>query len=361
MRHALRNVGLLVMMMQTCLLQALPRPSGSYVPPRAVFFYGYPSLVNGVNGNVHLAAKAFAAYDIIVLGDGVEFSTMVKSRHPVGVGRVEYARSKQIIASIFQQKPQAEIFGYVCLGDTQSLPIPSMKRRIGMWKTLGVSGIFLDEAGYDWPMVTRDRQNTAIRYIHSLGMAAFLNAYHPGTLTSLGGHLRKNPSQEASALTSRDLILLESFPIKHGIYADSSELLKRLEQAMSVRRQFSTRIVALSTMRGGVPFRAEQMEYACWSGWMFNMDGVAWGEPDFSADNKLPERTCEFLRLSPAQLQARTDAATSDNLFWRTTAEGIVILDIKNNTVDLRRGQYKLERYELQSLLESRRGDAVRR
>jgi hypothetical protein len=361
MRHALRNIGLLIMTMQTCLLQALARPNGTYVPPRAVFFYGYPSLVNGANGDVQFAAKAFAAYDIIVLGDGVEFPSMVKSRRPVGVGPVEYDRSKRIIASILQQKPEAEIFGYVCIGDTQSLSIASMKRRIGMWKALGVSGIFLDEAGYDWPMVTRERQNTSIRYIHSLGMAAFLNAYHPGTLTSLGDHLRKNPSQESSALTSRDLILLESFPIKHGIYADPTELHTRLEQALSVRRQFSTRIVALSTMRTGVPFRTEQMDYACWSAWMFNMDGVAWGEPDFSADNRLPERTCGFLRLSPAQLQARTDAVASENLFWRTTAEGIVILDTKNNTVDLRRGQYKLERHELQSLLESRRGDAVRR
>jgi hypothetical protein len=319
--------------------------------------------VNGVNGNVQLAAKAFAAYDIIVLGDGVEFPNMVKSRHPVGVGLVEYKRSKQIIALIFQQKPQTEIFGYVCIGDSQSLSVASMKRRIGMWKALGISGIFLDEAGYDWPIVTRERQNIAIRYIHSLGMAAFLNAYHPGTLLSLGDHLRKNPSQEMSALTSRDLILLESFPIKHGIYVEPLELHTRLEQALSVRRQFSTRIVALSTMRAGVPFRAEQMEYACWSAWMFNMDVMAWGEPDFSADNQLPERTCEFLRLSPAQLQARTDTATSDNLFWRTTADGIVVMDIKNNTVTLRRGQFALERYELQrqSLLESRRGDAVRR
>jgi hypothetical protein len=144
---------------------------------------------------------------------------------------------------------------------------------------------------------------------------------------------------------------------------DPAELQTRLEQALSVRRQFSTRIVALSTMRAGVPFRAEQMEYACWSAWMFNMDGMAWGEPDFATDSQLPERTCEFLRLSPAQLQARTDTATLDNLFWRTTTEGIVVLDIKNNTVNLRRGQFKLERYQLQSqsLLESRRGDAVRR
>jgi hypothetical protein len=361
MRHTFRNLGCLLMIVHGCCLQALTNASGTYLPPRAAFFYGYPSLVNGVNGDIQLAARVFSAYDIIVLGDGVEFPTMVNSRRPIGVGIVEYGRSKQIIAAILKQKPKAEIFGYVCLGDTQALSIASMKRRITMWKALGVSGIFLDEAGYDWPLVTRSRQNLAIRFVHSLGMAAFLNAYHPTTLISLEGGSRKNPTQEASALTSRDLILLESFPIKHGDYVDPTELHTRLQQALSVRQQVSARIVSLSTTHAGLPFSEGQMDFACWTAWMFDMDGIAWGEPDFSADNSLPERTCKFLKLPPAQLQARAGVTISDNLFWRVTADGIVVLDIKNNRVDLRRGQYQPERDQLHSTSIARRFDAVSR
>ncbi len=33
-------------------------------------------------------------------------------------------------------------------------------------------------------------------------------------------------------------------------------------------------------------FHDEQFEYACWNAWMFDLDGVAWGEPNFSADNR---------------------------------------------------------------------------
>jgi len=349
------------MMLQVSLIQATPRSNSADAPPRAAFFYGYPSLVNGANGDVHLAARIFAAYDIIVLGDGVEFPTMLKNRSPIGVGRLEHDRSKQIIASILLQKPRAEIFGYVCLGNSQSLSIATLKRRMEMWKSLGVSGIFLDEAGYDWPIVTRSRQNTAIRLAHSLGMAAFLNAYHPETLTSLGDKSTKNPLQEKSALTARDLILLESFPIKHGSYLDPSELQSRLQQALRVRQQFSTRVVALSTTQADSPFLEDQMDYACWSAWMFDMDAMAWGEPDFSSDNKLPERRCEFLKLSRSQLEARAVASASDNIFWRRTVEGIVVLDIKNNRVDLRRGQYQFQRYQLRDARGTRRADALSR
>jgi hypothetical protein len=361
MLRALKNIGYVIVMLQASLSQAIPRSNSSNVPPRAVFFYGYPSLVNGANGDVHLAARAFAAYDIIVLGDGVEFSTMLKNRSPIGVGRLEHDRSKQIIASILLQNPHAEIFGYVCLGDSQSLSIATLKSRMVMWKALGVSGIFLDEAGYDWPIVTRSRQNTAIRLAHSLGMAAFLNAYHPETLTSLGDKSSKNPLQERSALTARDLILLESFPIKHGIYLDPPELQLRLQQALRVRQQFSTRVVALSTTRTDSPFREDQMDYACWNAWMFDLDAMAWGEPDFSSDNKLPERRCEFLKLSRNQLEAPPAVTVSENIFWRRTAEGIVILDIENKTVDLRRGQYQFQRYQLRDTRETRRADALSR
>jgi hypothetical protein len=361
MRHTCRNLGCLLMIIHGCCLQALPNANGPYLPSRAAFFYGYPSLINGVNGNIQLAAKAFSAYDIIVLGDGVEFPTMVKSRRPIGVGIVEYDRSKQIIAAILKQKPKTEIFGYVCLGDTQALPIASMKRRITMWKALGVSGIFLDEAGYDWPLVTRSRQNTAIRFVHSLGMVAFLNAYHPATLITLENGSRKNPTQEGTALSSRDLILLESFPIKHGDYVDPTELRTRLDQALSVRQKVSARIVALSTTHVGVPFSEEKMDFACWTAWMFDMDGIAWGEPNFSADNSLPERTCNFLKLPPAQLLAPARASISANLFWRVIPEGIVALDTGNNRVDLRRGQYYPERYQLHETSTAGRSDAVSR
>jgi hypothetical protein len=328
----IRRIGYLMMICHSFLWGAAQGARNAHTTPRAIFFYGYPSLVNGAQGNVALASQVFASYEIIVLGDGVEFPTMVQNRQPIGVGRVEYDRSKRIIASVLSHKPQAEIFGYVCLGDTQGLPMRILQHRVGMWKELGVTGIFLDEAGYDWPRVTRSRQNTIIRFVHSLGMSAFLNAYQPGTLTSVAALSAENPLRETSALTSRDLILLESFPIKHGVYVAPTELRSRLEQALNIRKEFSIRIVALSTTLEGDLFREEQLEYACWNAWMFDLDGFAWGEPNFSSDNILPERSCT---LSPGQLPASSGVIAPEDLFWRKVAEGIVVLDIKRNTVTL--------------------------
>jgi hypothetical protein len=357
-RNLFKGMGFLMILFQNIVWSGAQQPMTTHTPPRAAFFYGYPSLVNGAKGDVELAAKVFASYDIIVLGDGVEFPNMIEKRRPIGVGRVEYDRSKQIIASVLKQKPQAEIFGYVPLGDSQALSVASIQHRVALWKEMGVSGIFLDEAGYDWPLVTRARQNTIIRFVHSLGMSAFLNAYQPETLTSMADWSVKNPSREASALTSRDLILLESFPIKNGLNVEPSELRSRLEQALRVRKEFSSRIVALSTMPAGGGFRDEQFEYACWSAWMFGLDGVGWGEPNYSSDNQLPERRCAFLDLSAEQLQASTGVFTSEDRFWRKTADGIVVLDIRNSTVALRHGQYELERYGIAHGYELGRPDA---
>ena len=88
---------------------------------------------------------------------------------------------------------------------------------------MGVSGIFLDEAGYDWKIIDRKRQNAAVGYIHSLGLSAFLNAFYPQDLFSRENRSGKNPDQIAPVLGERDLFLLESFQIKNGDYEEAAE------------------------------------------------------------------------------------------------------------------------------------------
>ena len=48
---------------------------------------------------------------------------------------------------------------------------------------MGVHGVFLDEAGYDFG-VTRVRQNAIVDYIHGRGLQAFVNAYNPDDVFS---------------------------------------------------------------------------------------------------------------------------------------------------------------------------------
>ena len=100
---------------------------------------------------------------------------------------------------------------------------------------MGVAGIFLDEAGYDFAVVTRERQNLAVRMIHELGLSAFMNAYFLEHLFSLDNQLPnangsdKNPKRLAPLLDQRDLFLLESFEVKEGTlrkYCSGAEALE---------------------------------------------------------------------------------------------------------------------------------------
>ena len=90
-----------------------------------------------------------------------------------------------------RRNPRTHFYGYVCLGDIPGsapekklLSARELRERIALWKRMGVAGVFLDEAGYDWPGVDRERQNMAVRYIHELGLSAFPNAFYPEELFS---------------------------------------------------------------------------------------------------------------------------------------------------------------------------------
>src|SRR6266478_9287243 len=113
-----------------------------------------------------------------------------------------------------------------------------------------VAGIFLDEAGYDFTAVTRERQNTAVRIIHELGLSAFLNAYFLDHLFSLEDKLpyangtAKNPEGLPPLLDRRDLFLLESFQVSNGTYESVSAWQARLNQAVEYRRRYGSRIFA---------------------------------------------------------------------------------------------------------------------
>jgi hypothetical protein len=61
----IRRIGYLMMICHSFLWGAAQGARNAHTPPRAIFFYGYPSLVNGAQGNVALASQVFASYEIM--------------------------------------------------------------------------------------------------------------------------------------------------------------------------------------------------------------------------------------------------------------------------------------------------------
>jgi hypothetical protein len=341
------------------------------IPARLAIYYGYPSLVNGSNGDMEKAARVFSAYDVVVWGDGIEFPDREPGRFPPGDPE-EHQKALRIIAAVRGRSPGTQFYGYICLGEIpssererKSLTPKQIEERIHLWKDMGVAGVFLDEAGYDFPVVTRERQNLAVRIIHELGLRAFMNAYFLDHLFSREDKLAhangtgKNPKRLPSLLDERDMFLLESFQVNNGIYESVSASQARLNQALEFRRRYGTRILATTTTTALKPFDAEKFNYAWWTALLFGLDGFGWGEPDFAAvSNELPDRRCSLESGVLGALQnshsVGSDAVGSNNtLFWRRAGNSFIVVDTRNHSVRRVPSTGRLKLTEVEALFNS--------
>lgn len=150
--------------------QGRPAPKKKQLLKHLIVYYGYPVSINGA-WNVDTAVSIYKNYDLIVFGDRYQFPT-----------HSSYTDTVKIIAKLRQEKPSAEIFGYISIGlapaAADNLTIQQIKERLNLWKTAGVTGIFLDTFGYDY-YVTRERQNEVVRYCRAQGFNVFVNSYKP--------------------------------------------------------------------------------------------------------------------------------------------------------------------------------------
>ena len=333
---------------------------------RLAIYYGYPSLVNGSRGDVEKAAHVFRDYDVVVLGDGLEFANRDAGRYPEG-NPDEHQRVLQIIAAVRQRNPGTRFYGYVCLGEIPwpkgqhtTLTATELEERIHLWKQMGVNGIFLDEAGYDYAAVTRKRQNLAVKIIHDLGMSAFMNAYFVEHLFATGDNVpyangaEKNPERLPSLLDQRDLFLLESFQVKNGAYEGAAAWQARLNRALGYRRRYGSHIFVTTTTTEQEPFSAEKFNYAWWTARLYGLDGFSWGEPGFAAlSNSLPDRRC---RLEKAELVSSQPASTvgSDKFhFWKMSGDSVVVVDTAAHSVRQISSAGSIDSKNIEALLSS--------
>jgi len=315
-------------------------------PARLAIYYGYPSLVNGANGDVAKAASVFSAYDVVILGDGLEFPDKKFERYPPGDPE-EHQKTLKIIAAVGDRSPGTRFYGYVCLGEIPtpkrekiSLTPGQFEERVRLWKRMGVAGIFLDEAGYDFAIVTRGRQNMAVKIIHELGLSAFLNAYFLDHLFSLDDNLphsngaAKNPGRLPPLLDRRDVFLLESFQVRNGNYESVSAWQARLNQALTYRRRYGPQMFATTTTTEQEPFSTEKFNFAWWTALLYGLDGFGWGEPNFAAlSNTLKDRRCSFDSTMLRAFQQYSVVESDGRRFWRRASNFWVVGDSATHSV----------------------------
>lgn len=269
------------------------------LPGYLCIYYGYPSLVNGANGNLSQATAHFSKYGLIVLGERL-WSTPDKDN------------SKTIIGNL---KLQAKLlFGYVNLGVTGSgvrnLSLTDLEREILEWKAMGVQGIFFDTAGYDYG-VTRARQNSAIALCRKHRLRVFMNAWNPDDVLA-GSDCR---------LTSQDFFLLESFFVGNDQYMGFEAAKAKADKCQQYRASRGVRMACV--MSGGVPLSAtynqsnDKFNLAWVASAMYNFDFFQATDINYSAsDNVLryfPNISTSYGRRFVEQVRAESPTVFARN------------------------------------------------
>lgn len=290
-------------------------------PERLAFYYGQPSDANAAGGDLALATQAFTGYDVVVLGDGLE-----ETAHP------DHEHAQTIIGNL--RAAGTRVFGYIdlCVMLTTGtpctdLPLTEIQAKADRWRAMGVAGIFLDQAGYDYH-VSRERLNAAIDYLHANGLAAFVNAWAPDDIFSPAVDSAMNPSGAATHLGASDYCLHESFAVELTAFQDPAVLAAKADKELAWKREFGTKIAAVNTLAQGTGFDEAKLQYVWWMALLYGFDAMAWGETwGYSSENDaLPFHP----RPAPANLGNEIDpiaVAHSSSVYSRKTTQGTIEVD----------------------------------
>lgn len=270
---------------------------------KLTLYYGYPSHVNGSNGEVEKALQSFQAYDSIVFGANLELSS-----------HEDHERTHEIISAL---KSKTHVFGYINLGVTNGhLELNDIYDRIKAWKKMKIFGIFLDSAGLDYG-VTRPRQQDVIQHVHESGLNIFINAFKPEDIF-----------HEKCLLTKDDYYLHESFQIQEGEYVDPGFWAAKCEKALQLSKPYGTKHMATTVTSKEIPFNLDQLHYAWWSALLWGFYGFSWGEKWFSSDGSLTFRERPTPNVGKSFI---SDVSTNGHLYERKTDHGTILVDTETH------------------------------
>jgi hypothetical protein len=198
-------------------------------PKDLLIYYGWTNSFNsGTNGwDNWKVALDMARYEMIVFGSGLE-----ETSHG------DHANMNTIIGYVRSLNPNTKFFGYVSVNQSYNDFID----KVDKWDTnVGVDGIFMDEAGYDYGK-TRDEFNDRVDYVHGVasssssasegehgpdGLIAFANAWNLDHILGTANdtsypNTTYNSDLQESHLGVNDWVLVESFAINTQSYTAST-------------------------------------------------------------------------------------------------------------------------------------------
>ena len=261
-------------------------------PQKLLIYYGYPSLINSSSGDIDCAALShFANYDYIVLGAGLQLTADKQHQHQ----HPDHVATKAILQKLVDTNNNAvKVFGYVNLGNSNNYDLSEIQDYMNAWKKMMnndgsssssssiIHGIFLDEFGYDFG-VTRERQNMAVTYAHSIGLTIVANAFRPDDAFGNVVHEDYNPNGVNTCLGKDDFYLYESYQIRNGQYVSEEEWRSKADALAHYQQKLQFQVLSITTINRGDEYDEEKFYYSWFSALIDGHVATGWGEADFSA------------------------------------------------------------------------------
>ncbi len=271
---------LLTLLLITC-SDKEPAPKVQRTLRSLAIFYGYPSLVNrdSLGKDLTKVSQYFAKYDVVVFGGSIADPT-----------HSQHENVKTIVSST---QGTTEVFGYIPLGNNDSLSIETLKERVDQWKTMkGLKGIFVDTVGFDYwddDAEMRSRQNEIFTYIHSLSLKVFANGWDPDDLFT---HLPKNPT----VLGSGDYYLYESYIFSKSSEESFENYRNKIKKIQAALESTGVQTFGINTNANlSSAFKQEDYDFMAISALADGLSGIGYATKHFSAtgddQNILPYRT----------------------------------------------------------------------
>jgi len=307
-------------------------------PKNLLIYYGWTNSFNSaVNGwSNEKVAQDMAKHNLIVLGDGIQ-----------GSGHGDHANATAIIARIKVIKPEAQIFGYVTVNQT----LANFKTKVNQWADMGVHGIFMDEAGYDYGSTATNGRaafNTKVDYVHGNDstndpMIAFVNAWNMdhviGTVND-GSYPNStwNPDTLESTLDEDDWFLLESFTVHtvsySGDYATGADWYSRGEKAVNHRYNYGINLAAVNVIDNDSTAAQDMFDFCFVSSCMYSLDAIGSSDESYGASSAAVTfwNRSDVTMMGPIYDLSPTikqDASDSD-VYWRFTETGSFKLDFSS-------------------------------
>jgi|GEM_PF-2503279 len=312
---------------------------GYYQKPKNVlFYYGWTNSFNsGDNGwSNEKVAQDMAKNSLIILGDGIQ-----------DPGHGDHSNATTIIGRIKDLKPEAIVFGYVTVNQS----LTNFKTKVDQWVDMGVTGIFMDEGGYDYGSTATNGRaafNAKVDYVHGVDstnspMTAFVNAWNMdhiiGTVND-GSYPNStwNPDLLESTLTEDDWYLLESFTVHTisytGDYATGSEWNARGEKAVNHRFNYGINLAATNVIDDDDANGQDMFDFCFVAACMYSLDAVGSSDEYYGASSA----TCKFWDRSDVTMMGpiydlsptiEQDGSDSD-VYWRYTETGRFKLDFSS-------------------------------